>query len=237
MLYLRNDFCQHIFRYEGAFLLSTLLCLQILSLCHSFTLRDQSFQNTPLCNYQYLDGRTVFKFSNYNPGLPLPQRLPIEGAHRRTLHRVNRRSRTKSWTLKAYFWKYETKKLKSGFTVFFLKFPFKNTHWNWICDEINIRIWNFSQKLNVWPLLLACSTVARCDKGLLVMPCKSQVLQIAKWKCLKQQQLDGVCYTDRNPWKKGRLKPRCWIRERRAGQGQTNDSAAMENPTKRKSRR
>ena len=68
---------------------------------------------------------------------------------RGTLDRVNCRSQTKSDNFKSlYFRKYGTEKFQCGSIGFFVKFPFRDTSLNWICDFINIKIWNFSQKID-----------------------------------------------------------------------------------------
>ena len=83
-------------------------------------------------------------------------------ARRRTVDRVNGRDRTKFGNFESLYLRiYKTIEFKSDFIGIFVKFPCKITPWNWIWDEINMKIWNFSQKFRVRLLLFARSTVRR----------------------------------------------------------------------------
>lgn len=73
-----------------------------------------------------------------------------------------RRTRIKSGNFQSLkYRKYEAMKFQRGFIDFFMKFPRRDTPYNWICDEMNTKIWNFSQKFNVRPFLLVRSN-ERC---------------------------------------------------------------------------
>lgn len=104
---------------------------------------------------------------------------------RRTLDRVLGRSRTKFDNFENfYFRNYETKIFKSGSIGFFVKFTFKNTHWNWNCDRINMKNRN-SQQFHVGPLLNLFHCAALCKLWKLLIPSALQsnkILYFVGWK-------------------------------------------------------